>query len=155
MNDYNIYNDIKIMRSWILEDINRNINNSKGNNFLKLKDLSMSKNKIILGKTPAMLYRWRDENDELVAEFKIWNWWDGINLSDLKITKKYRGNNLSYQLLDYATKNLGVKNLAVNKNNKIAKHVYDKYGFKVVDEDNELYYMSLNRKKKGGYKNYE
>lgn len=105
--------------------------------------LTMKKSKVMLGKTPAMQYKWTDKNNHPVAEFKIWNWWDGVNVSDLEINEKYRGRGLSYQLLDYATKKLGVRNLAVNKTNGIAKHVYDKYGFKVVDQDDDLYYMSL------------
>lgn len=83
---------------------------------------------------------------EQVAEFKIWDWWDGKNVSDLEITEKYRGLGLSYQLLDYATKTLKANNLAVKKDNVIAKYVYDKYGFSTADEDDEYYYMSLDKR---------
>ena len=83
---------------------------------------------------------------ERVAEFKIWDWWDGKNVSDLEIAEKYRGLGLSYQLLDYATKTLEANNLAVKKDNVIAKYVYDKYGFSTADEDDEYYYMSLDKR---------
>lgn len=109
----------------------------------ELRNLSITTKQVMLGKTPSIRYKWYTKNGNYVAEFKIWDWWDGKNISDLEINEKYRGRGLSYQLLDYATKRCGVRNLAVKKSNTIAKHVYDKYGFQVIDEDNEYYYMSL------------
>lgn len=100
----------------------------------------------MLGKTPAIQYKWSDKSGNPVTEFKTWDWWDGKNVSDLEINEKYRGQGLSYQLLDYAVKKCGAKNLAVNKNNYIAKHVYDKYGFEITDQDDDMYYMSLKNK---------
>lgn len=108
-----------------------------------LDDFDLEIERVKLGKTPAKMYTWKDEKGHKVAEFKVWKWWDGINVSDLEISRRYRGYKLSYQLLDYATKKLGVVNLAVKKKNKIAKHVYDKYGFKVTEEGKDIYYMSL------------
>lgn len=113
----------------------------------KFGDFSLKKNKVMLGKTPAVHYKWSDKNGKPVAEFKIWDWWDGKNVSDLEINENYRGKGLSYQLLDYAVKKCGAKNLAVNKTNSIAKHVYDKYGFEVTEEDDNMYYMSLKENK--------
>ena len=112
----------------------------------ELKNLNMTTKKVMLGDNPSTQYIWRTNNGDIVAEFKIWNWWDGKNVSDLEISEKYRGLGLSYQLLDYATKRCGAINLAVEKNNTIAKYVYDKYGFRVTDEDDEYYYMSLSKK---------
>ena len=109
----------------------------------ELRNLSITTKQVMLGKTPSIQYKWHTKNGNYVAEFKIWDWWDGKNISDLEINEKYRGLGLSYQLLDYATKRCGAKNLAVKKSNIIAKHVYDKYGFQVTDEDNVYYYMSL------------
>ena len=111
----------------------------------ELKNLNMTTKKVMLGDNPSTQYIWRTNNGDIVAEFKIWNWWDGKNVSDLEISEKYRGLGLSYQLLDYATKRCGAINLAVEKNNTIAKYIYDKYGFRVIDEDNEYYYMSLSK----------
>ena len=109
----------------------------------ELRDLNMTIKHVMLGKTPSTQYTWSTSNGDIVAEFKIWDWWNGKNISDFEISENYRGLGLSYQLLDYATKRCGAKNLAVNKSNTIAKYVYDKYGFQVTDEDEEYYYMSL------------
>lgn len=103
----------------------------------------MTTEHVMLCKTPSIQYTWHTKNGDIIAEFKIWDWWNGKNVSDLEINEKYRRLGLSYQLLDYATKKCGARNLAVKKNNTIAKHVYDKYGFQVTEEDDEYYYMSL------------
>ena len=113
------------------------------NQSLKLSSFALTTKKVMLGKTPSTQYIWKNSEEKKVAEFKIWEWWDGKNVSDLEISNPYRGNKLSYQLLDYATKKCGAKNLAVKKTNKIAKHVYDKYGFKVTETDDIYIYMTL------------
>ena len=113
------------------------------NQSLKLSSFALTTKKVMLGKTPSTQYIWKNSEEKKVAEFKIWEWWDGKNVSDLEISNPYRGNKLSYQLLDYATKKCGAKNLAVKKTNKIAKHVYDKYGFKVTETDDTYIYMTL------------
>ena len=113
----------------------------------EFRNLDMTTKQMMLGKTPSIQYIWCTNNGDVIAEFKIWDWWDGKNVSDLKISEKYRGLGLSYQLLDYATKRCGAINLAVEKNNTIAKYVYDKYGFQVTEEDDEYYYMSLSKEK--------
>ena len=113
------------------------------------RNLNVTTEQVMLGKTPSIQYKWHTENGNLIAEFKIWDWWNGKNISDFEISENYRGLGLSYQLLDYATKRCGAKNLAVNKSNTIAKYVYDKYGFQVTDEDAEYYYMSLSEGKDG------
>ena len=112
----------------------------------ELRNLNMATKHVMLGKTPSIQYTWHTKNGDIIAEFKIWFWWDGKNVSDLEISGNYRGLGLSYQLLDYATKKCGARNLAVKKTNTIAKHVYDKYGFQVTEEDDEYYYMSLGKK---------
>lgn len=110
-----------------------------------IKFFKMKKRRIKLGDTAAMSYTWVDMNGCLVARFHTFYWWDGKNIEDLKVFGQYRRRGYSYQLLDYATKEFGANNLTVRKNNIIAKHVYDKYGFKVTSEDKENYYMSLKR----------
>lgn len=99
-------------------------------------------NKVMLGETLATQYIWTDKNGNKVAEFKIWDWWDGINVSDFEICEKYRGKGLSYQLLDYAVSKCGARNIAVNKTNSIAKHIYEKYGFEIIEQDNDMNYMT-------------
>lgn len=59
-----------------------------------------------------------------------------------------KGKGLSYDMLDYATKELGATHLSVNRSNKVAKHVYDKYGFEEYDSDDSMVYMKLKRRKK-------
>lgn len=112
-----------------------------------LRDLNMKTKQVMLGETLSIQYNWYTENGEHVAEFKIWDWWDGKNISDLEISGNYKGLGLSYQFLDYATKRCGAKNLAVKKSNATAKYVYDKYGFQITDEDDEYYYMSLSKRR--------
>lgn len=109
----------------------------------ELGNLDVTAQHMMLGEVPAIQYKLHTKSGDRVAEFKIWDWWDGKNISDFEISEKYRGLGLSYKLLDYATKKCGAKNLAAKKSNTIAKHVYDKYGFQVTEEDDEYYYMSL------------
>ena len=111
----------------------------------EFRNLDVTTKQMMLGKTPSTQYIWRTNDGDVVAEFKIWDWWDGKNVSDLKISEKYRGLGLSYQFLDYATKRCGAKNLAVKKSNTIAQHIYYKYGFRVTDENDLYYYMSLSK----------
>lgn len=114
---------------------------SKSN--IKLSDFKMFITKVDLNGTSGIQYKWKDDKNNLVAKFTTFEWWDGKNIEDLAVADDYKGKGLSYQLLDYATIELNCKCLAVDKDNKIAKHIYDKYGFKVVDEDNNRYYMQI------------
>jgi len=107
-----------------------------------LDNYTLSEKDIMLGDTPAKQFIWYD-GDKQVAKLDVFDWWDGLNIEDLEVKPEYRGSGLSYDLLDFATKELGAKNLAVAKDNDIAKHVYDKYGFKVTEEDKDYYYMSI------------
>ena len=109
---------------------------------ININDFYLTTNKVMLGETLATQYIWTDENGNKVAEFKIWDWWDGINISDLEICEDYRNKGLSYQLLDCAVIKCGARNLAVHKTNSIAKHVYDKYGFEIVEQDDDMNYMT-------------
>lgn len=89
-------------------------------------------------------YMWFD-GDVLVAtvgscEYKD----DGTKwVVSLEITPEYHGYGLSKQILDYAVKKMNCKYLSVNKNNKIAKSIYDKYGFKTYEQSDAMYYMTL------------
>lgn len=92
---------------------------------------------------PIVYHAWYTNEGRKVASFIIWTQWDGINLGNLEIEKPFRNLGLSSQLLDYATKELGVRCLAAEKDNLIANHIYKKYGFKIVAEDDECYYFAL------------
>lgn len=73
----------------------------------------------------------------------------------LEILPEYRGYGLSTQILDFCVKSMKCKYLSVNKNNELAKKIYDKYGFKVYHEDKTMYYMTLDtispKNESGGY----
>lgn len=72
----------------------------------EIRNLNMTTKRVMLGKIPSIQYKWHTKNGDPVAEFKIWDWWDGKNVSDLEISENYKGLGLSYQLLDYATKKM-------------------------------------------------
>ena len=110
-----------------------------------LNSFELRTTEIMIGKTPAKQFKWFDNNGLKVAEFKTFKWWDGVNVCDLEIFGKYKGRGLSYDLLDYATKKCGVKNLSVEKSNDLAKKIYDKYGFETMAQDDSYYYMTLNK----------
>lgn len=57
-----------------------------------------------------------------------------------------KGKGYSRELLDYAVKDLGAKELSVRKTNSIAKHLYDSYGFKTYSESDYMYFMKLDEK---------
>lgn len=63
----------------------------------------------------------------------------------LDVNNEYQGHGLSKQILDFAVKQLNCKYLSVNKNNKLAKKIYDDYGFKVYEQDDNMYYMTLEK----------
>ena len=89
-------------------------------------------------------YIWFD-NDNLVAQVGSCEYLDDGTkwIVSLDIMKDYKGHGLSKQILDFATKTMKCKYLSVDKNNKLAKMIYDEYGFKVYYEDDKMYYMTL------------
>ena len=89
-------------------------------------------------------YMWFKEND-LVCYVGSCQYTDDHTkwIVSLEIIPKYRGYGLSTQILDFCVKSMKCKYLSVNKNNEIAKKIYDKYGFKVYHEDKTMYYMTL------------
>lgn len=89
-------------------------------------------------------YMWFDK-ENLVAQVGSCEYLDDGTkwIVSLDIMKDYKGHGLSKQILDFATKTMKCKYLSVDKNNKLAKMIYDQYGFKVYYEDDDLYYMTL------------
>ena len=89
-------------------------------------------------------YMWLDK-DNLVAQVGSCEYLDDGTkwIVSLDIMKDYKGHGLSKQILDFATKTMKCKYLSVDKNNKLAKMIYDQYGFKVYYEDDNMYYMTL------------
>lgn len=60
----------------------------------------------------------------------------------LEVDPKYRGNKLSYQLLDVACKEFGATDLRVNKDNDRAINIFKKYGFTQYDAKDNYIYMT-------------
>ena len=91
-------------------------------------------------------YMWFKEND-LVCYVGSCQYTDDHTkwIVSLEIIPKYRGYGLSTQILDFCVKSMKCKYLSVNKNNELAKKIYDKYGFKVYHEDNTMYYMTIDK----------
>lgn len=91
-------------------------------------------------------YMWFKEND-LVCYVGSCQYTDDHTkwIVFLEIIPKYRGYGLSNQILDYCVKSMKCKYLSVNKNNELAKKIYDKYGFKVYHEDKTMYYMTIDK----------
>lgn len=90
-------------------------------------------------------YLWTDNQDNLVAHVGSCEYNDDHTkwIVSLEILPKYKGHGLSKQILDFATKTMNCKYLSVNKSNKLAKHIYDEYGFKVFQEDDRMYFMTI------------
>lgn len=91
-------------------------------------------------------YIWFD-NDKLVCMVGSCEYTDDHTkwIVSLEIIKDYQGYGLSTQIVDFAVKSMNCKYLSVNKSNKVAKKVYDNYGFKVYHEDNTMYYMTIDK----------
>ena len=90
-------------------------------------------------------YVWFNQQGEMVCHVSSCEYYDDGTkwITSLEIMKKFKGHGLSNQILDYATKTMNCKYLSVDKNNEVAKYIYDKYGFKVFHEDKKIYYMSI------------
>lgn len=83
-------------------------------------------------------------NGKLVGMINVEEKDDGHRwIQGLELFGDGKGKGLSYDLLDYATNELGATHLSVNKENSIAKHVYDKYGFQTYDETGDMYFMKF------------
>lgn len=91
-------------------------------------------------------YMWMD-GENLVCHVGSCQYLDDKTkwIVSLEITKNYKGHGLSKQLIDYAVKNMKCKYLSVDKSNKLAKMIYDEYGFSVYQEDKKMYYMTLDK----------
>ena len=83
-------------------------------------------------------YAWIDKDGNLAAYCTVDDSKDkNIWITAVEVTKDYQGYGLSKQLLDVATKELKANALSVSVNNKLAKNIYEKYGFKVSKDSEE------------------
>lgn len=67
-------------------------------------------------------------------------------IQGIEVFGNNKGKGLGTQLLDKAVNDYGATHLSVNKGNKIAKAMYDKYGFKTYKSDSVMNYMRLDTK---------
>ena len=90
-------------------------------------------------------YIWLTKQDEPVCHISTCEYAadDTKWITSLDVRPNFKGHGLATQLLDYATKTMNCKYLSVNKANKLAKYIYDEYGFKVFREDDRMYYMTV------------
>lgn len=90
-------------------------------------------------------YIWLDNQGDLVAHVGSCEYNDDHTkwIVSLEVISKFKGHGLAKQILDYATKTMHCKYLSVNKENKLAKSIYDKYGFKVYYENENMYFMTI------------
>ena len=70
------------------------------------------------------------KTNKIACVFMVFNDRGHKIINNFEVTPDYRGQGLSKDLLDFAVKKKGANHLWVNDDNKIAKHVYTKYGFK-------------------------
>lgn len=71
----------------------------------------------------------------------------------LEVSENYQSKGIGSQLLQECI-NKGATKLSVNKKNEKAINLYKKRNFKVVKEDNTMYYMELNKKIHGLKESY-
>lgn len=95
-------------------------------------------------------YMWMNHDDKLVCYVGSCEYTDDHTkwIVSLEIIPEFKGHGLSKQIFDFATKNMNCKYLSVNKDNKLTKSIYDKYGFKVYTTDDNMYYMTIDPKAK-------
>lgn len=62
-------------------------------------------------------------------------------IQGLEVSKDYRGHGLSEELLKEATNKYKADHLSVNKNNEVAIYLYKKFGFKIYNETDIMYFM--------------
>lgn len=79
---------------------------------------------------------------DLVAFFSVKNQ-SGKNWIDtLEVSPEYRGNRLSHQLLDVASKEFDATDVIIDSDNKFAIRIFNKYGFMPYTEKDGKTYMS-------------
>ena len=90
-------------------------------------------------------YIWLTKQDEPVCHISACEYIEDDTkwITSLDVRPNFKGHGLATQLLDYATKSMNCKYLSVNKANKLAKYIYDEYGFKVFREDDRMFYMTV------------
>lgn len=86
-------------------------------------------------------------NNELVALINTEKKGDNIWITVFEIFTPYKGTGLSKDIMKKAFTDLNFTHLSVNKKNEIAFKLYKDLGFKVYDETDIMYFMTLKPKK--------
>ena len=138
---YNKINDGTKNKSF-LSYYNEDITNKNVKEYKQLKHVRVNKN------TKGKIFIGPKSDYDLIGMVNTEKKNDGhIWIQGIELFGEAKGKGFSKDLLDYAVNDLHATHLSVNKNNKIAKHVYDKYGFKVYDETDSMYMMRLKRRR--------
>lgn len=74
------------------------------------------------------------KTNKVVCVFMVFNDEGHHIINNFEIVPSYRGTGLSTQLLDYAVTKKNADHLWVNEDNTIARHLYEKYGFKYTGD---------------------
>lgn len=82
------------------------------------------------------------DKGDLVAFFSVKLQSGKTWIDTLEVDPKYRGNKLSYQLLDIACKEFGATDVKIRKDNERALHVFTKYGFTKYDTKENYVYLT-------------
>ncbi len=95
-----------------------------------------------------LLYKVKDENAGYVFLKRIS---DGYLIDGLYVDISFRGRGISKELISEAIHEIELKGnykvfIKVWKENIIAYNLYKSFGFEVVSEEDNKYYMELNRK---------
>lgn len=114
------------------------------NNIKRYKDAAKYLSHFRYG-NPYVGYIWIDNNNVVGA---CCTNKDTYTIQAIEISKNYQGYGLSKQILDIC-KSFNGYLLTVNKSNKVAISLYEKYGFDIYKETDTMYFMVLN-----GYEKY-
>lgn len=74
------------------------------------------------------------KTNKIACVFMVFNDEGHHIINNLEVTPAYRGTGLSTQLLDYAVTKKHADHLWVDEDNTIARHLYEKYGFKYTGD---------------------
>ena len=90
-----------------------------------------------------------DNSGKIIGRILIKEKEHGTSISGFYVDKDYRGYGIGETLFDDAVNKYNGEILEVYSDNKVAIHMYEKYGFKVVDthsdEDGKIYVMKRNK----------
>lgn len=89
-----------------------------------------------------------EKNGKVVAMVNTETKPDGTTwIQGLEVFGENKGTGFSRGLLDVAVNDFGATNLSVRKTNKVAKELYEKYGFKTYDSNDFMEFMRIDKLK--------